>query len=271
MDAARDPYAVIARYYDLATAGYDDDLPFYRELAPRNARVLDLGVGTGRVALALAGGGRRVVGVDRSPAMLALAAGKTRERHAPIDLVAGEMNAPPLRGRFDLVLCALNTFLHLARPGEQLAALCAWRDLLAPDGLLALDLPGPAGDWGDWNPGERPLLPAWTRVVGAESVTRLTTFAADPAQQLRFYTDLYDSVGTDGVVRRATASYALRWLFPAEALLLLEAAGLELRERYGGHALEPFDAGSERMILIARRARGRSPLKADAAPGDNLC
>jgi SAM-dependent methyltransferase len=274
MDAARDPYAAIARFYDLATDGYDDDLPFYRELAPLNATVLDLGVGTGRVALALADGARRIVGIDRSPAMLALAVGKLAAhaiRPAQLQLLAGEMATPPLRGRFDLALCALNTFLHLARPGEQLAALRAWRELLAPDGLLALDLPGPGGDWGDWNPGERPLLPAWTRVVGAESVTRLTTFSADPAEQLRFYTDLYDNVGADGIVRRATASYALRWLFPAEALLLLEAAGLELQERYGGYALEPFDAASERMLLVARRTRSDAPSSGPAARGDALC
>jgi SAM-dependent methyltransferase len=271
MDAARDPYAAIARFYDLATDGYDDDLPFYRELAPLNASVLDLGVGTGRVALALADGARRVVGIDRSPAMLALAAGKLITHPARLQLLAGEMAAPPLRGRFDLVLCALNTFLHLARPGEQLAALRAWRELLAPAGLLALDLPGPGGDWGDWNPGERPLLPAWTRVVGVETVTRLTTFSADPAEQLRFYTDFYDSVGADGIVRRATANYALRWLFPAEALLLLEATGLELQERYGGYAMEPFDATSERMILIARRRRGGARSSGPAARGDALC
>ena len=255
---ADDPYARIARFYDLSTAEYDDDLPFYREFAHRGGDVLEFGVGTGRVALALAEAGARVVGIDRSRPMLALAAAKAAERGRGIALVAGEMGAPPLRGRFDLLICALNSFLHLSRPGEQLAALRSWRELLAPGGRLLLDLPGPAGDWGDWNPGERPLVPAWTRPLGAEMVTRLTTFAADPANQLRFYTDLYDVTSADGTLRRWSSSYALRWLFPEEALLLLDAAGLRLRNRFGDYELEPFDAASERMLLVVEQTPGRA-------------
>lgn len=252
MDSAiGDPYAQIARFYDLSTAEYDDDLPVYREFARRGGDVLELGVGTGRVALALAEAGSHVVGIDRSRPMLTLAAAKAAKRGAELALLAGEMGAPPLRGRFGLLICALNSFLHLTRPGEQLAALRAWRELLAPGGALLLDLPGPANDWGDWNPGERPLVPAWTRPLDANTVTRLTTFVADPAAQLRFYTDIFDVVAPDGTLRRWSASYPLRWLFAEEALLLLDAAGLRLTARYGGYELEPFDASSERMLLVA--------------------
>jgi SAM-dependent methyltransferase len=250
---ARDPYALIARFYDLSTADYDDDLPFYREFARRGSGVLEFGVGTGRVALSLAATGARVLGIDRSLPMLMRAARASAARHADVGLLAGEMGAPPIRGRFSLLICALNSFLHLSRSGEQIAALRAWRELLAPGGRLLLDLPGPGGDWGDWNPGERPLVPAWTRPLGDESVTRLTTFVADPAAQVRFYTDIYDVLASDGALRRWTTTYPLRWVFPEQALLLLEAAGLRLLDRYGGYELESFDMASERMLLVAER------------------
>lgn len=251
-----DPYAAIVPFYDLGVEGFDDDLGVYAEFARRGGEVLDLGVGTGRVALALAAAGHRVVGIDRSPAMLALAARRAAGTHdGHVRVVAGEMAAPPLRGSFGLILCALNSFLHLRSTDEHLATLRAARDLLAPEGRLVLDLPGPDTDWGDWNPGERPLTVAWTRPLGDDLVTRLSTFVSAPATQTRFYTDLYDVRAPDGAVRRQVAGYALRFVFPAEMLLLLAAAGLRLDGRYGSYDLDPFDGGSDRMLIVAKRER----------------
>lgn len=252
--APSDPYAAIVPFYDLSVEGFDDDLPMYLELARRGGDMLDLGTGTGRVALALAASGHRVVGLDRSRAMLAVAARRARATAGCVALVAGEMTAPPLRGGFGLILCALNSFLHLSSREAQVAALRTARALLAPGGRLVLDLPGPGGDWGDWNPGERPLTVAWTRPLGADVVTRLSTFVSDPASQTRFYTDLYDVRAPDGLVRRHVAGYALRFIFPAEMLLLLEASGLRLEGRYGSYELDPFDAASDRMVIVAARA-----------------
>jgi len=253
-----DPYATIAPFYDLATAGFDEDLLLYRELARRSGSVLELGVGTGRVARALAREGHRVTGIDRSAAMLRLAYQRAREEGVEIALLRGEMAAPPLRARFGLLICALNGFLHLARPGEQAAALRVWRTLLAPRGVLVLDLPGPGGDWSEWNPGARPLALDWTRPLGDALVTRLSTFVADPAAQTRYHTDIFDVVERDGTVRRYQTAYPLRYVFPEEMLLLLERAGLQLRGRYGGYDLDPFTSASERMIIVAERGR-RSP------------
>lgn len=254
---AADPYATIAPFYDLATAGYDADLLLYRELARRGGPVLELGVGTGRVALALAREGHRVLGIDRSVAMLRLALQRARAEGLAIALLHGEMAAPPLKSRFGLLICALNGFLHLARPGKQAAALRAWRGLLAARGVLVLDLPGPGGDWGEWNPGARPLALDWTRPLDGALVTRFSTFVADPATQTRYHTDIFDVVAEDGTLRRYQASYPLRYVFPEEMLLLLERAGLRLRGRYGSYALDPFTAESERMIVVADRG-GRS-------------
>jgi SAM-dependent methyltransferase len=246
-----DPYAAAAPYYDLGMRDFDDDEALYLGFAQRTGgRVLELGCGSGRLLAALADGGYEVVGLDRSPEMLALACGRLGGRAA---LVLGSMARPPLRGPFGLIFAALDSFLHLTSGAEQRACLSAASALLDRDGLLLLDLPGPAAPgWEDWSPGVRPLVPVWSlHLEDGRQVTKLSTFAADAARQTRHVTEFYDCVATDGRLSRSFVEYDLRFVFPAELELLLELSGLRLIDRYGGYELEPFTAGSARQIAVA--------------------
>lgn len=251
-----DAYDTIARFYDRTLAGFDEDIDLYEAFARRSdAPVLELGVGTGRVALALARRGLRVVGVDRSVAMLAIA----RQAQAAaglknLTLDEGDMRAPGLEGRFGLILCARDSFLHLADTEDQLATLRAARALLAPGGRLVIDLPGPAGDWGGWASGAQPLALDWSEATDTGRVSRYTTYRADAAAQTRDVTDIFEELALDGSVRRFVAEYRLRFVFPAEMALLLRLTGLRLDGHYGDYDLAPFAAGSERMIVVAAAA-----------------
>jgi SAM-dependent methyltransferase len=253
----RDPYATIARFYDRTMQGFDADLHLYKALAARvGGRILELGTGTGRVALALAAAGHEVVGIDTSEAMLAIAQERLKRlRTGDVTLILGDMTAPPVEGPFGLVICARDTFLHLPTLDAQIAMLQSARDLLAPRGRLVLDLPGPAGDWGDWDPGARPFVLDWTDESSGGQICRLTTFRADLAEQERLVTDVFEEISEDGSVRRHMVTYALRFVFPAEMLVLLQLCDLLLEDRYGGYDLERFDAGSERMIVVALKGR----------------
>lgn len=248
-----DPYDAIAPFYDRTLAGFDADLPLYEAFARRvEAPVLELGVGTGRVAIALAGAGHAVIGLDRSAAMLRLArVALARRRGERVQLLRGEITRPPLRGAFGLIICARDSFLHLPHTEDQLAALRAARELLHPEGRLVLDLPGPAGDWGDWAPGARPLVLDWSEAGPQGRLSRFTTFRADAAAQTRSVTDIFERISPDGLVRRSVVEYTLRFIFPAELRLLLDAAELRLAGLYGGYELEPFAAESERLIAVA--------------------
>ncbi len=252
---AADPYDAIAPYYDRTLAGFEADLPLYEAFARRlDAPVLELGAGTGRVAIALAQAGHEVVGLDRSAGMLRLARAALARRHVErVRLLLGEMTQPPLRGQFGLIVCARDSFLHLPDTEQQLAALCAARALLHPQGRLVLDLPGPAGDWGDWAPGARPLVLDWSEAGPQGRVSRFTTFRADAALQTRVVTDIFERIAPDGSVRRTVVEYTLRFVFPAELRLLIGVAGLRLDGLYGCYELEPFAAESERMIAVAAR------------------
>jgi SAM-dependent methyltransferase len=151
MTAARPYYAekgLSAAFYDTVTAAdarLQGDVGIYAELAPPGGAVLELGVGTGRIAIALAERGLSVVGVDIAPAMLAQAAAKQAELDPAVarrvELRRGDMAALDLKREFDLVVCGYFTLAHVPRGA-------AWRNTfetaarhLRPGGLAAFHLP----------------------------------------------------------------------------------------------------------------------------------
>src|SRR6476469_8323665 len=118
----------LAHFYDLEYTGYSDDLPFYVQYAQaldpgKELPVLELGCGTGRVLLELARAGFGAVGVDASEGMLAVC----REKAAAmglgdrVTLVRADMRALDgvEAGRFNMAVCALNTFAYLTSTADQ--------------------------------------------------------------------------------------------------------------------------------------------------------
>src|SRR5438132_891849 len=98
----QDPWAATAEFYDLDLEGVEDDVAMYRELTTRHGgAVLELGCGTGRVAVPLAEAGLEVTGVDLSAGMLAVA--KKRAGKSTLKCVEGDMRAVRLRRTFGSV------------------------------------------------------------------------------------------------------------------------------------------------------------------------
>jgi SAM-dependent methyltransferase len=151
MTTARPYYgekSLSAAFYDTVTAAdvrLQGDIEVYAGMAPAGGSVLELGCGTGRIAVALAERGFAVTGVDIAPAMLAQAAAKQAEL-APdvarrIELRRGDMAALDLKRAFELVICGYFTLAHVPRGA-------AWRNTfetaarhLPPGGLAAFHLP----------------------------------------------------------------------------------------------------------------------------------
>lgn len=263
MEQDRQPevYDQIAPFYDLGTAEFEADIAVYLEFGRRSRHpVLELGCGSGRVALPLARAGLRVVGLDRSPEMLARASAKfSSDPDLLMSLVRADMRSFSLSEQFGLIVVPLDAFLHIETQADQLACLRCVRAHLASDGLVILDLPGPAsGDWGDWSPGIRPLVLAWTAPTeDGATVSKFSSFTVDAAEQMHTVTEIYEHTGSDGTLRRRMVDYPLRYVFPAELELLFAESGLGLRARYGDYDLSPFQASSPRQIAIAEAANRR--------------
>jgi SAM-dependent methyltransferase len=130
-------------WHDVECGSYGADLPLWRELATAAAEVLDLGCGSGRVALDLAAAGRRVCGVDSDPELVAALRGRARERGLEVDAVAADVRALSLGRTFGLAIAPMQVFQLLGGAAGRARALAAVREHLAPGGLLAVALADP--------------------------------------------------------------------------------------------------------------------------------
>ncbi len=246
-----------ARFFDMDYAGYTDDLPVLKALARRTGGpVLELGCGTGRLAVPLAEAGFRVTGVDFSTAMLeiagerAAAAGKAAER---LTLVTGDFASVALGGPYRFAFIVMNTFLHLLTRQEQVAALRHWAAHLAPGALLLIDVFAPDVEELSRLDGQALLDKSWRDPTTGSTVMKWVARTVEPAEQILHVTFLYDVIGFDGELRRTVVPFDLRYLWRYEAEWLLEAAGYEIEEVYGDWELGPFDSGGEHLILVARK------------------
>ncbi len=248
-------YDAIARFYDADHSGFADDLPFYRELARRTGgRVLDVMCGSGRLTVPLAQAGLRVTGIDSSAAMIE----RARMRIAAAGVAARatlyhqdvRSAAPP--GPYNLAIVALNSFMHLTTVEDQLAALAHISHALNPDGLLAIDVFNPhARNLADCD-GELALDRTF-RLDDDLLVCKFVAQRADLAQQINHVTFVYDELDGKGGVRRTVHTMALRWFYRYELEHLLERAGFAVEAVYGSYDLDPFLAGSDIMLAVARR------------------
>jgi SAM-dependent methyltransferase len=232
-------YDSIARLYDPWSVSVTEDVGFYVDLALRaGGPVVELGVGTGRIAVPTAAAGVRVIGVDSSRGMLevcAEAAATAGVSHL-LDLRVGDLLDPPVQERVRLVTCPFRAFLHLHTDDERLRALGAARDLLEPDGRLVFDVfrPGPediADTNGRWLEREPEIF---ERADWDTELRRLTLSVRGP----------------DG-----STTMKLAWLSPDEWGALIERAGFEVEAHYGWFDRRPY-VGGEDSVWIARRPAG---------------
>lgn len=152
-------------FYDLVTEAdrsIDGDIDTYAGLVPPGGTVLELGAGTGRIALALAQRGFRVTGVDIAPAMLARArvkrAGLGPEVADRVKFVKADMTAFDLGRTFDAVICTFYTLAHLPPGPRWERTFKAIRRHLAPGGVAAVHLPLEAQMAATPPPPENPVL-----------------------------------------------------------------------------------------------------------------
>jgi len=239
----RDPvYDSIARIYDPWSRSVTEDVDFYVEQAlAADAPVVELAVGTGRIAVPIAGAGVRVIGVDLSTRMLDVAGAYARERGVErlVDLRHGDLLDPPVSERVSLVICPFRSLLHMPGTSEKLGALRAAYTLLEPGGRFVFDVFAPSredieethGRWLEREPG------IFERADWDERARTLTL-----------------SVRSGDV----GASFGLHWLGESEWRELIAEAGFELEALWGWFDRRPY-AGEEDMIFSCRRPDSRLP------------
>lgn len=250
--------AALARLYDLDLVDDPGDLDLYLALADRaGGSILELGVGTGRLAVPLAEAGHLVTGVDLDPAMLgrarARATASARSIADRLDLVEGDLVdlRLPSTGTFALAFIALNSLLVLSTRTAQQAALNTMAEHLAPGGLAAVDVWIPdAEDLGRFDGRislEWPRLDPETGTI----VTKAGSAQHDAASATVTLTTIFEESRQGSSVKRWVRRDRLRLVSAEELRGFAEAAGLVVELMAGDYGLGPMGPGSERAVLIA--------------------
>jgi len=230
-------YDRIARIYDPWSRTVTEDVAFYVAEAVRDGGpVVELGIGTGRIAVPTAAAGVRVIGVDASAGMLEVAQEATNLAGVAslVDLRRGDMREPPVTERVTLVTIPFRSLLHMETERDRRAALGAARALLEPGGRLVFDVFAPGeediaethGKWIEREPG------IWERADwDAETRTLILRVRGEQDE----------------------AEMSLAWLSVGEWRALLHETGFDVEALYGWFDRTPWRGGEDSVWICTRR------------------
>ncbi|NNH68746.1 methyltransferase domain-containing protein [Nocardia uniformis] len=245
-----------AQLWDLWAESYDDwhasnspheAAEFLIKHLPDSGRILELGVGTGRVATEIARRGHPIEGLDISEAMLAQLTSKATD--IPLTAYHGDMANIPVAGPFGLIYCTSSSFFHLADQQRQVDCFRSVSDHLAPDGRFILEA---------FIPTPELLSPARTmtlRDFTPSSLRFSATVVNRYTQQIRFQEATLRPEGIEFLPVEE------RFCWPSELDLMAQLADLELEQRYASYTYEPINHKSPQHVSIYRRqtrAAGRN-------------
>jgi SAM-dependent methyltransferase len=223
----------IADVYDDWYAGATDVEGTVATVLRYGTRVLELGIGTGRVAIPLLDAGCSVHGVDASPAMVDRLREKAGDR---ITVTLADFTEVPVEGTFDVALLAFNALLNLTTPDAQVTCLRRCGEV-ATTVLVETFVPGDAA----------PASAVDVRHIDADEV-RLSAYRIDDGVVHGSIVSI-----TEGGIR--LRPWTVRLTTPAQLDELAARAGLAVVERWSGWRGEPFDADSDRCVTVLQAAR----------------
>ena len=237
----------LADFYDLEN-GWDrsPDFAFCKALAAEAASVLDLGCGTGALAVALSGG-RQVVGVDPAPAMLEIA--RAKPGAGSVEFIEGDARTLQLSRRFEIVVLTGHAFQVFLTADDRRAVLATIAAHLAPGGRFIFDSRNPdCREWEEWGPKESLRVVDHPR-FGA--VAAWNDVAEDPATGIVTYETHYEIRATG---QRLSAASRIAFPPKAELEALIAEAGLKVERWLGDWEGNAWQPGTAELIPLGALA-----------------
>lgn len=252
-------YVAWAEWYDIFYAAADPgDLEFYHGLCRASGGpVLEIGVGTGRIALPLAREGMEIVGIDLFEPMLQVARQNALDV-APLKgslrLIQADMRDFDLKRQFPVVIIPARTLLLAIIEEEQFHTMCSAAKHLAPGGTMAFNLFYPDPEMLADNPDEEFLLEVVEKPDGGRYVlTAKNRFDLD--SQLNHGVQIAEELDPKGeLIRRQELEVVVRYLYPEQVIALCDRVGLEVVEMWGDFEGADLNADSDEIVVIARHA-----------------
>jgi SAM-dependent methyltransferase len=226
----------IADVYDRYYGSYEPAAIVALKQLAGGGRALELGIGTGRVALPLREAGVAVSGIDASEAMVRQL--RSKPDGSAIPVVIGDFADVEVDGQFALIFVVFNTFFNLLSQADQVRCLRNVAAHLAPNGVFVLEAFVP--DLGRFRCGQDVRL-----ITQTESEVRFDVSQVDFVSQLVTATHVTLSAGGPRF-----CPVKLRYAWPSELDLMAQLAGLGLKERWSGWDQKPFTNASGSHISV---------------------
>lgn len=251
-----DEYAPFYDWENARTLGRKD-VPFWRQIALKaKGPVLELGCGTGRIAVPLARAGVSLVGIDRSERMLERAArrlkvlyrGQPRKRRK-LRLVRGDIRSLPFADDdFEMVLAPYGILQSLLRDKDLAATLSSVARVLRPGGLFGLDLVPDVPNWREYSN----KIQLRGRAAGGRHLTLVESVSQDQKRRLTTFQQTYLE-RRDGEITEHQFGLTFRTLPVRLMTRRLERAGFEVEAVLGDYQGGPWDERADVWIMLARR------------------
>jgi SAM-dependent methyltransferase len=232
-DPGASVYDPIARFFDLWSRSVVEDVPFYVEEAERSGGpVVELGIGTGRIAVPIAAAGIRVIGIDSSRGMLEVCAEHAALAGVDLDLRLGDFREPPVDEAVPLVICPFRSLLHMQTDDDRRCVLREVRRLLQPGGKFIFDIFAPSQEditetHGRWIEREPQIF---ERADWDESTGDLTLSVRGPEGE---------------------ATMHLAWLDSSRWQALLDAERFAVEACYGWFDRSPYFGGEDTIWVTS--------------------
>lgn len=224
-----------------------DDLQFYKKWLPKNkdAKILELCCGTGRLTIPMAKDGYNICGVDYTPSMLEQAKAKAAEAGLEIDFIEADIRTLDLQERFDLIFIPFNSIHHLYRNEDLFKTLECVKKHLKDGGLFLLDCFNPNIQYIVENEKGQVVVAEYTTDDGREVLIK-QTMRYENATQINRIEWHYFINGEFHSIQNLD----MRLFFPQELDSYLERAGFNIIHKFGCFEEEPFRNESEKQIYV---------------------
>ena len=225
-------YEAFAAIYDDWSAHMTADVPFYVELARESeGPLVELAVGNGRVAIPVAREtGRRVIGIDKSPAMLAQARERVAQAGVDVDLRESDMRDFELDEPAGLVYCPFRSLGHLPTWADRRRVFERVHASLRPGGRFA-----------------------WNFFVFDPRIAVRIDGEWQEQNGIKHRVDEFKHDNRLDVTLESGEAISLWWLNRSEWEGLIEVAGFEVEVLYGGFERQPFDENATEFVWVVRK------------------
>ena len=232
--------------YDWLYEDFYDDIPMYLKISEKHSEILELGVGTGRIAIPLAEQGIDVYGIDNSEDMLSRFRAKLNkypdELRSRVHLFNKDMRKFELDRTFSLALVPFSSFNYLMEIDEQLDCLQSIKKHLRPNGILALELIS-YSLFPDWF-SSQPTLKKVKEKIDQETNNIIQLWKSgsfDSSSQTIKEERYFKHYSADGeLLREDLVIWKNRFFLLGEMNLLLKLSGFKLLSVYGDFDFQPY-------------------------------